>query len=67
MLIRAHCEDCDWTLERRLDQADLPEDENREIAARVTRTHAFRCGASGDQDSWGTLADVRLDMPEVRA
>ncbi|ELY68907.1 hypothetical protein [Natrinema versiforme] len=58
---RAHCEDCDWSLERPLDAAGLSEDTNREIAERVVRSHAYKCDSTGDE--WGQTATVESEIP----
>jgi len=61
--MRAHCEDCGWEYERSLDDGDgLDAEQNQEIAARVVRSHAFKCASDGDEE-WGTTADVELEMP----
>lgn len=57
-VVRAHCEDCAWTLERGLDAAGLSREDNQEIAARAVRSHAFRCGAG----EWGATATVEMDL-----
>ncbi|ELY73250.1 hypothetical protein [Natrinema pallidum] len=57
----AHCEDCDWEYERSLEAGDgLSPTENREIAERVVRSHAFRCDSTGEE--WGQTATVEFDM-----
>lgn len=57
--MRAYCEECEWEYERSLEAGDLPPKENREIAARVVRSHAFKCGSDGE--SWGQTATVEFD------
>lgn len=58
--MRAYCNDCEWTFERSLEAGDLLIDENKEIAARVVRSHAYTCDSTGDE--WGETADVELDL-----
>ena len=57
---RAHCEDCEREYERPLDKAGLSEAQNQEIAARVVRSHAFKCESTGDE--WGETATVELNL-----
>lgn len=59
-IARAHCEDCSWEYERSLEAGDgLTPEQNQEIAARVVRSHAFKCGSDGDE--WGQTATVEFD------
>ncbi|WP_436348825.1 hypothetical protein [Natronorubrum sp. FCH18a] len=46
-VFRAYCNDCDWTFERRLNEADLSKAINEEIGESVTRNHEFNCGENG--------------------
>lgn len=57
--MRAHCAECEWEYERSLEAGDLSPEQNREIAARVVRSHAFKCGSTGDE--WGETATVEFD------
>lgn len=57
---RAHCEDCSWTLERPLDKNGLSADQNREIAERSIRSHAYKCDSTGE---WGQTATVESEIP----
>lgn len=53
----ADCAACAWTLERTLDAGDLSATDNREIGARVARSHSFRCQHDGSE-GWGETTDV---------
>ena len=59
-VVRAHCAECAWTLERSLEAGDdLSPEDNQEIAARVVRSHAFRCPEAGE---WGETVTVEMDL-----
>lgn len=63
-ICRAECEECDWVLERALDEnPELDAETNKEIVERVARNHAYKCRAEGE-DRWGdepAAVDVRID------
>lgn len=45
-VVHAHCDDCEWNLERSLEAGDgLSVEDNREIAERVAWYHANFCSA----------------------
>ena len=60
-VMRAECADCGWEYDRGLDAGEsLDKSQNREIAARVVRAHAFKCGARGRRSEWGETSAVEL-------
>ncbi|WP_440767544.1 hypothetical protein [Natronorubrum sp. DTA7] len=63
-VFRASCGDCDWTFERRLDEAGLSKATNEEIGESVTRNHEFNCGENGPKPPGVIEQDIEQVEPE---